>query len=199
MRIIGLTGGLGSGKSTVAGILRELGATIVDADEAAREVVRRGHPGFEQVVQEFGTEMVAADGELDRQRLADLVFADEVARARLNAIVHPLVREWMAARIAEAAAAGAGVAVLDVPLLYESGLERGMEEVVVVYAPEEVQVARAVARGMDEADARARVRAQLPLAEKRDLAAHVIDNSGSPDETRAAVIRLWRELTGAGA
>jgi dephospho-CoA kinase len=198
MRIIGLTGGLGSGKSTVAEVLRELGAAVVDADEAAREVVRRGQPGFDQVVEAFGAEMVAPGGELDRNRLADLVFADDAARTRLNAIVHPLVRDWMAARTAEAAESGADLVVLDLPLLYESGLERGMEEVVVVYAPEEAQVERAVARGMREADARARVASQMPLAEKRARATRVIDNSGTPAATRAAVELLWRELTGGG-
>jgi dephospho-CoA kinase len=194
MRIIGLTGGLGSGKSTVSAILRELGATVVDADEGARVVVQRGQPGFAKVVDAFGPEMVGPDGELDRQRLADLVFAEEAARRRLNAIVWPLVRDWMAARIGAASAPQARVVVLDIPLLYEADREAGTEGVIVVWAPEEAQVARAVSRGMGEADARARVAAQMPLAEKRHRATWVIDNSGSVDETRAAVEKLWREL-----
>jgi len=120
MDLIGLTGGIGSGKSTVSGFLRELGARVIDADEGARAVVEPGTAGFAAVVAEFGPEVVR-DGRLDRQRLAEIVFNDKQALRRLNAVVHPLVREWTAARLAEAAGDGAELAVQDIPLLFESG------------------------------------------------------------------------------
>jgi dephospho-CoA kinase len=195
MRIIGLTGGIGSGKSTVSEMLRELGATIVDADQGARAVVEPGQPALDEIMATFGAEIVGPDGRLDRQKLADRVFSDDEARARLNAITHPRVREWMAERIGEAAAEGAEVVVLDIPLLYESGLDAGLEEVAVVWTPAGEQVRRAVERGGEEPDVRARVAAQLPLDEKRARATRVIDNSGSPQETRQQVEELWQELT----
>jgi dephospho-CoA kinase len=141
--------------------------------------------------------MLGADGRLDRARLAERVFADEAARQKLNGITWPRVREWSAQRVAQATAQDAPLVVMDVPLLYEAGLDKGLAVVVVVWVPEEEQVRRAVARGMDEADVRARVKAQMPLDEKRRRATHVIDNSGELADTRAAVARLWSELTAA--
>ncbi|MEA2683840.1 MAG: dephospho-CoA kinase [Chloroflexota bacterium] len=196
MRIIGLTGGIGSGKSTVSAILRELGAAVVDADEAARAVVEPGQPALEEIRQEFGEEMIGPGDRLDRRAMARRVFDDEGARRRLNAITHPRVREWMAARIQEEVEAGAEIVVMDTPLLYEAGLDGGTAETVVVWVPEEVQVERAVGRGMEEADVRARIRAQMSLDDKRGRATHVIDNSGSRDSTREQTERLWRELSG---
>jgi dephospho-CoA kinase len=195
MRIIGLTGGIGSGKSTVSGILRELGATVVDADEAARAVVEPGEPALDEIRQEFGDEVIGPGGGLDREAVAERVFGDEAARRRLNAITHPRVGEWMAARIAEAAARGIEMVIMDTPLLYEAGLDGGAAETVVVWVPMEVQVQRAVQRGMEEADVRARIRAQMPLDEKRGRADHVIDNSGDVEATRALVETLWRQLS----
>jgi len=136
-----LTGGVGSGKSTVAEMLRELGATVIDADQAAHEVYAPGTPGFEAVVAEFGPDFVR-DGVIDRQKLGAVVFKDEAARRRLNAIVHPLVREWMAARTAEAFERGAEIVIQDVPLLFENGLEGLFSSVLLVYAPEDVQLQR---------------------------------------------------------
>jgi dephospho-CoA kinase len=196
VRIIGLTGGIGSGKSTVTAILRELGAAVVDADEAAHAVVEPGQPALEEIRTEFGDDMIGPGGRLDRRAMAQRVFDDDGARQRLNAITHPRVREWMAARIQEAADAGADIVVMDTPLLYEAGLDGGTSETVVVWVPEEVQVERAVGRGMDEADVRARIRAQMSLDDKRGWATHVIDNSGSPGSTREQTERLWRELSG---
>jgi dephospho-CoA kinase len=195
MRIIGLTGGIGSGKSTVSVMLKELGAFIVDADEGARVVVEPGRPALAEVVETFGPEILDAGGGLDREKLADRVFGDAAALERLNAITHPRVREWMAERITEAQAADATLVVLDIPLLFESGLEGGLEEVVVVWAPEELQLQRAVARGVREDDARARIKAQMPLDQKRDRATRVIDNSGGLDDTRRQVEELWLELS----
>ena len=195
MKLIGLTGGVGSGKSTVAKMLQELGAVVVDADEAAHAAYEPGTPGFAAVVREFGEEFVS-EGRIDRRRLGELVFADAEARRRLNAIVHPLVRDWMAARTAEAVEAGASVVVQVVPLLFENGLERLFTTIVLVYVPEHVQLERLVkGRGLDAARARLMIAAQMPIEEKRRLSHHVIDNSGTIDATRARVDQLWPILT----
>jgi dephospho-CoA kinase len=194
LKLIGLTGGAGSGKSTVSAMLRELGAVVIDADEAAHAAYEPGSPGFEAVVREFGTEYVR-DGRIDRARLGELVFHDEDARHRLNAIMHPLVREWMAARTAEAALRSAEVVVQDVPLLFENGLERLYSKVLLVYVPDHVQLKRLVeGRGLSEDKARAMIAAQMPIEEKRKLAHHVIDNSGSREATQQQVEWLWDQL-----
>jgi dephospho-CoA kinase len=189
-----LTGGIGTGKSTVAEMLRELGALVIDADEGARAAVEPGTPGLEAVIAEFGPEY-APKGRLDREKLAQLVFRDESALARLNAIVHPLVRQWVAERTAQAAAEGVRVVVQDIPLLYENGLDAMFAKVIVVYTPPEVQVRRLVAKGMAEGQARDRMAAQLPIDEKRRRATWVIDNAGSREATRRQVERLWTEIT----
>jgi dephospho-CoA kinase len=194
LKLIGLTGGAGSGKSTVSAMLRELGAVVIDADEVAHAAYEPGSPGFEAVVREFGTEYVR-DGRIDRARLGELVFHDEDARHRLNAIMHPLVREWMAARTAEAALRSAEVVVQDVPLLFENGLERLYSKVLLVYVPDHVQLKRLVeGRGLSEDKARAMIAAQMPIEEKRKLAHHVIDNSGSREATQQQVEWLWDQL-----
>ncbi len=195
MKLIGLTGGVGSGKSTVADMLRELGAQVVDADEATHAVYEPGSPGFDAVVREFGAEYVDG-GRIDRSRLGELVFHDDDARRRLNSIVHPLVREWMAQHTAEAAERGAEAVVQDVPLLFENGLERLFSTVVLVYAPEEVQVERLVSgRGYTPERARAMIAAQMPIENKRGLAHHVINNSGTREETLTQVTAIWKQLT----
>ena len=197
MKLIGLTGGAGSGKSTVASMLRELGAVIVDADEATHAVYAPESLGFDLIEREFGTEYVR-DGQIDRTRLGELVFNDPDARRRLNAIVHPMVREWMAARTAEALIHGASVVVQDVPLLFENGLEDLYSAVVLVYVPEPVQLQRLVeGRGLSEDRARAILASQMPIDEKRGRAERVIDNSGSREETRGQVEKVWAELTSA--
>jgi dephospho-CoA kinase len=148
------------------------------------------------VVSEFGPEYVR-DGNIDRARLGRLVFDDEDARGRLNAIVHPLVREWMAERTREAAERGAEVVIQDVPLLYENGLEDLFSSIVLVYVPEDVQLARLVQeRRLDEDRARAMIAAQMPIDEKRRRAHHVIDNSGTREETRRQVEEMWAQMTG---
>jgi dephospho-CoA kinase len=191
LKLIGLTGGAGSGKSTVAAMLRDLGAEVLDADDAAHAAYEPGSAGFDEVVREFGSEFVR-DGRINRARLGELVFNDQDARLRLNAIVHPVVREWMAARTAQAAERGVQVVVQDVPLLFENGLERLYSSVVLVYVPENVQLKRLVeGRGLSEERARAMIAAQMPIEEKRRRAQHIIDNSGTREATRAQVEGLW--------
>jgi dephospho-CoA kinase len=193
LKLIGLTGGAGSGKSTVSDMLSELGAVVIDADEAAHAVYEPGSPGFDAVVREFG-EQYARDGRIDRARLGELIFRDESARRRLNAIVHPLVREWMAARTADAALRDEDVVVQSVPLLFENGLERLYSTLVLVYVPEDVQLRRLVeGRGLNEDRARGMIAAQMPIDEKRKLAHHVIDNTGTVEATRKQVERLWEQ------
>lgn len=190
---VGLTGGIASGKSTVSSMLRELGAVVIDADALAREVVERGTPGLAAVVAEFGEDLVTPDGELDRPAMGRLVFGDETARRRLEAIVHPLVFERVVA-LEEQAPADA-VVVHDIPLLAESGRAGTFDAVVVVDAPHELQVARMVAdRGWTREDAEARIAAQAGRAERLALATHVIRNTGSVDELRDRVVAVYLGL-----
>jgi dephospho-CoA kinase len=175
-------------------MFRELGAAIVDADEAAHAVYAPGTPGFDAVAQEFGGEFVR-DGAIDRRKLGDRVFKDPAALARLNAIVHPLVRRWMAERTVEAADRGAEVVIQDVPLLFESGLQGLFSETVLVHVSPSTQVRRMVERGVPQARAQAMLAAQMPIDDKRALAGHVIDNEGSPESTREQVASVWRQIS----
>ncbi len=192
MIVVGLTGGIGSGKSTVSGLLSDRGALVVDADVVARQVVEPGGPAYQPVVERFGREVVCPDGSLDRERLAEVVFADPGARADLNAIVHPAVRAVMGERVA-GAGDEAAVVVLDIPLLVES--RRSHEDlagVIVVDCPVDVAVARLVEqRGMSEEAVRARVAAQASRQERLAKADFVIDNSGSLEHLAAEVERCW--------
>jgi dephospho-CoA kinase len=194
---VGLTGGVASGKSTVAGTLRELGAVVIDADQLSRDVVARGTPGLAAVIEEFGSELLTEDGELDRPAMAKLVFGDKAARRRLEGIVHPLVFAEVQ-RLEEQAPAGA-VVVHDIPLLAESGRADTFDAVVVVDAPPEVQVQRMTAdRGWSEEDARARMGAQASREERRAVATYVIDNAGSLDDLRRQVEDVYARLTADG-
>jgi len=192
---IGLTGGIGAGKSTVASRLRDLGATIIDADRLAREVVEPGTPGLAAVIEAFGPGVLLADGRLDRATLGKIVFGDAEQRERLNGILHPLIGERTRALVQEAAESVAGEVVLvhDVPLLVENGLAAGYPMVVVVYAPEAERVRRLVDdRGMNREDALARIRAQAGDEERRAVADVWIDNSGSREATEKQVDDAWR-------
>ncbi|MCU1592047.1 MAG: dephospho-CoA kinase [Frankiales bacterium] len=192
---VGLTGGIGSGKSSVSGLLRSYGAVVLDADLMAREVVEVGTPGLAAVVEAFGPEVLRADGTLDRESLGKRVFGDPEQLARLNAIVHPLVGERYAALVAAAEESGAAVAVHDVPLLVENDLAGSYDAVVVVSATPATQLERLVRiRGMSEHDARARIDAQSTLAQKLAVATHVIDNDGPIEDLEPQVARLWAEL-----
>ncbi|HXX30421.1 MAG TPA: dephospho-CoA kinase [Myxococcaceae bacterium] len=198
MRLIGLTGGIGSGKSTVSGMLRALGAEVIDADELAREVVRPGEPALAEIARRFpGT--VDAGGRLDRAALAGRIFADPGERAALNGIVHPRIQAEVQRRTAALAAAGAEAVIYDAALLMENGLHRAMDAVIVVWVPLEVQRERLMARdGLDRAAAEERLRAQMPLDEKRALATWVVDNSGSREDTRRQVEAIWGALARRG-
>ncbi|CAN5252652.1 dephospho-CoA kinase [soil metagenome] len=190
---VGLTGGIGSGKSAVAARLVELGATLIDADVLAREVVAPGTPGLAAVVAAFGTDVLTADGALDRERLSRVVFADEQSLARLNAIVHPLVGQRTAALVERAAADA--IVVHDVPLLVENGLAPAYDVVVVVFAEEGVRRDRLIGhRGMTEAQVRARMAAQASDDARRAVADVVIDNSGKMRELHEQVDRVWADL-----
>lgn len=191
---IGLTGGVASGKSTVSAILRDLGAVVIDADQLAREVVARGTPGLQRVVEAFGPDVLGPDGEMDRAKVGAIVFADEERRRQLEAIVHPLVFE----RIVELEAAAGGstdLVVHDIPLLAESGRAHTFDAVIVVDAPHDVQVERMVRdRGWTREEAEARIAAQADRADRLALATYVIDNTGTLDDLRQRVVEVVEEL-----
>jgi dephospho-CoA kinase len=192
MRLIGMTGGIATGKSTVDAMLADRGAAVIDADELAREVVLPGEPALAEVAQRFGGDMLRPDGTLDRPRLGAVVFADPDARRDLERITHPRITALMQERITQALAGPAPLVVVDIPLLFENGRESLFEGVVLVYAPREVQIRRLGERNGLDADAAAqRLAAQLPIDEKRDRATWIIDNSGDVDATAAAVDRWW--------
>ncbi|CAL9407905.1 dephospho-CoA kinase [Streptomyces albus] len=195
---VGLTGGIGAGKSEVSRLLAEHGAVIVDADRIAREVVEPGTPGLAAVVAEFGEEVLAPDGSLDRPRLGSLVFADPDRLAALNAIVHPLVGERSAELEREAAAADQNAVIVhDVPLLTENGLAPLYDTVVVVDASDETRLDRLVRlRGMAEQEARARMAAQATREERLAVADIVIDNDGPIEELPQRVHAVWEQLSG---
>jgi dephospho-CoA kinase len=190
---VGLTGGVGSGKSTVSRLLAARGAVIIDADAIAREVVEPGTPGFDAVVEAFGPTIVGADGRLDRPALAALVFGDEAKRLQLNTIVHPLVgqRTFQLAAVAPPDA----VVVYDIPLLVESDMAAGFEFVLVVEASVETRLARLRERGMGESDARERMAAQASDEQRRGVADTVLDNDGSMDALEAQVDEVWKRLS----
>jgi dephospho-CoA kinase len=195
---VGLTGGIGSGKSEASRRLAERGAVLIDADVAAREVVVPGSPGLARIAAAFGESVLRPDGSLNRERLGEIVFGDPGLRAKLNEIVHPLVREWMltAERAAVQAAGPSGpVIVHDVPLLAESRGRKGFDVVIVVDVPPELQVERLVRlRGMAPDQARARMAAQASREQRLAVADVVIDNSGSLDDLDRQIAEVWADL-----
>ena len=194
MLLVGLTGGIGSGKSAVARMLEDRGAVVFDADVLAREAVAPATPGHEAVVERFGPNVLLPGGDLDREALASIVFADPAARRDLEAIVHPEVRRLFAEGCERYQGTDA-VVVFGAPLLVETGMHTAFDVLVVVSAPVEQQVERLMReRGMSEAAIRARVDAQLPLEEKAAAADVLIDNAGTLEELERQVDRVWNEL-----
>ena len=192
MRVLGLTGGIGSGKSMVAEMFAQLGAEIIDADQLAREVVEPGQPALEEIVKRFGADILLPNGRLDRHKLGRTIFADGSARADLNAITHPRIRERMQAAV-EARRDREGLLILDIPLLYENARTGLVEKVIVVWVDPRTQARRLIERGgLTAEEARQRIAAQMALDEKRALADHVIDNTGSRDATRRQVEAIYR-------
>jgi dephospho-CoA kinase len=189
--VIGLTGGIASGKSAVATLLRQRGAAVIDADQLARQVVEPGQPALADIAARFGAEMLTASGQLDRKKLAAVVFADRQARLDLEGITHPRIAAAGQAEIARCVAAGAAIVFYEAPLIVENGLHRAMNALIVVAVAPEVQVQRLMARDRStEGAARARIAAQLPLEQKLAVATWVIDNSGDEAALDAEVARL---------
>jgi dephospho-CoA kinase len=192
---VGLTGGIGSGKSTVSAILAELGAVVIDADRLAREVVAKGTPGLERVVEAFGPEVLTPDGDMDRAKVGEIVFSDEAKRKVLEGIVHPLVFERYAEL--EASAPTDGLVIHDIPLLAESGRADTFDAVLVVDVPAEVQVERlARDRDMSREDAEARIATQATREQRRAIATYVIDNTGTREDLRQRVTEVFEQLSG---
>jgi dephospho-CoA kinase len=202
-KVVGLTGGIATGKSAVARILAGLGAVVIDADAIVHELQAKGQPLVDELAREFGPGVLTADGALDRKALGAIVFRDEAARARLNKIMHPPVGAEFARRLAAAIAEQVPLVALDIPLLFEgrasgkgSAAARNVQTTVVVWVPEPVQIERQIARDACTHDeALVRVRSQLSLDRKRELADHVIDNSGALAETERQVRELYARLT----
>ena len=193
---VGLTGSIAVGKSHVCEVFRELGCHVLDADRTAREVVKPGTKGYEQIVEAFGNDVLQASGELDRKKLGAIVFTDKEKRERLNAIVHPLVIEaqddWI--RGVEARDPN-GIAIIDAALMIESGGYKRFDKLIVVWCEQEIQLQRLMKRdGLSEEDANARIRAQMPQEEKKRFADHLIDTSAGFDAAREQVKKVYSEL-----
>lgn len=195
MYLIGLTGGIGSGKSFVARELARLGAHVIDADEVARDAVALGSTALLKIVEQFGPEVLLSNGELNRQQLAELVFDDRAALASLNAIVHPAVRKLAATRIAVAAENADSVVVYDVPLLIEAGVNHDWDLVVVTLASESTRIARLIdLRGMSREEAQKRISTQASDEQRREIADVIIDTEGTTEQTLRQVESLWRDV-----
>jgi dephospho-CoA kinase len=192
--LVGLTGGIGAGKSTVAELLAARGAVIIDADQVARAVVDPGQPALDKLVERFGEGILNADGRLDRGALAKLVFGDDEARRDLEAITHPAINDEFSRRVVEAPTDA--IVVLDVPLLAESeqARKRPYQTVIVVEAPRDVRLERLEARGVDRADAEARMAAQAGDEERRKIATHVVDNARDRADLERQIDEVWADL-----
>jgi dephospho-CoA kinase len=189
---IGLTGGFGSGKSLVAGMLKKLGARVIDADALARDALKKGSPAYRKTVAAFGKRILGKDGSIDRKALAGIVFSDKKKLRRLERIVHPAVIRHIKG---VAASCKNGVLVVDAPLIYEAGIRKVFDAVVVVNASRRRQIERCVKKfGLGEAEVRKRMACQMPLEKKMLMADHIIDNNGTRKETEKQVTWLWQEL-----
>jgi dephospho-CoA kinase len=191
---IGLTGGIASGKSTVTGMIRELGIPVIDADQVARDVVKVGEEAYAQIVATFGSDILQTNGEIDRAKLGAIVFHNEQERKKLNAIVHPAVRRRMMAEKEAYVQSGAKTIVLDIPLLFESELTHFIDKVIVVYVDDDIQLERLMKRnGFSKEEALARIRSQMPLREKVKKADAVINNNGTVEETKQQLLQILTE------
>jgi dephospho-CoA kinase len=194
--VVGLTGGIASGKSTVSRFLEEAGARIVDADKIAREVVEPGSPAYADILAAFGKTILTADGQIDRKRLGQIIFNDPNKKKILDAIVHPRVFGRLNEQVAEYAVQSPGhVVIMDIPLLFETGSHEDLSEVIVVYVPENIQLARLMKRdGIGRNEAMARIRSQMAIETKRQKATIVIDNSGKIEATRRRTLEIYEGL-----
>jgi dephospho-CoA kinase len=189
--VIGLTGGIASGKSTVSSMLMDMGITVVDADIEARLAVMKGEPAYNKIIEEFGREILLDNGEIDRQKLGSIIFHQDEKRQTLNEIVHPEVRKRMKEKTETAKQNGEEAVVLDIPLLFESKLTYMVDKTLLVYVDAETQLKRLIARNnLSVEDAQARIRSQLPLSEKLKLADSVIDNNGSLADTKKQLLKI---------
>lgn len=192
--MVGLTGGIASGKSTVSQMFKERGFAIIDADVAARKVVEPDQSAYQEIVQVFGEAILLPNQMLDRAKLGAIIFSDETKRQKLNSIVHPAVRKQMEIWKNEALAAGSQTVIYDIPLLFESRLTNLVEKTIVVFVEEQVQLERLMERnGLSESEALARITSQMPLSEKVKMADAVIDNNGEMDETRSQIVQLIKK------
>lgn len=194
MKLIGITGGIGMGKSTMAEFLGERGLPIVDTDQIARDVVQRGEPALQEIVEAFGPDMISGDGSLDRRRLAAAVFEDKEAKARLESILHPRIRSCWKSLADHWSRDNAAIGFVVIPLLYETGAEREFDAIICVACPEAMQHTRLIERGWTESEIKARIAAQLPTAEKIARADHLIWTSGPVGSAHAQMERLLSKL-----
>jgi len=197
MKIIGLTGGIGSGKSTVSKLLMEKGAVIIDADKIARSIMELGKKAWQEVIDHFGEIILKDDRNIDRKKLAEIVFKDENQLKKLNSITHPKIKEEMDKQLKDCIEKKVDVVVIDAPLLLETGLGLKVDEVWLVAVDERTQIERLLKREPDMTydQALERLKAQMPLEEKMKYAHRVIDNSGSLEETKKQLDNIWREIT----
>lgn len=193
--VIGLTGGIASGKSTVSSMLQEKGIRVVDADHIARVVVDVGEPAYNQIVEEFGIEILKEDKTINREKLGTIIFSDENKRQTLNSIVHPAVRKEMLKQVEEEKSKQSNAVVLDIPLLFESKLTHIVDKTLLVYVDQETQMKRLMKRnGYNEEEAKMRMDSQLPLYEKRELSDYIIDNNGSIESTKKQLNDLLEKI-----
>lgn len=194
--IVGLTGGIACGKTTVSNLFKDKGCPIVDADQVAREVVEPGELGLSQVVERFGTGVITEDGTLNRKKLGQIVFSDEAARAELNAILHPLIQKRMQEKKEQALKLAPPFVIMDIPLLYENGHENTMDIVIVVYVPASVQLERLMLRdGFSRQEAKKRIASQMDIEEKKKRADFIIDNTGTFEDTKQQVEKIYSRLS----
>lgn len=196
MQVLGLTGGIATGKSTVSAILKKAGCVIIDADRIAREVVKKGLPAYRKIIDTFGDNILSPDGEIDRSALGDIIFNDPQKKQLLNRIVHPYVSKETNLQLKHIEKTHPNtIVILDIPLLLEAQIHKALSEVIVVYVPEHTQIKRLMQRdGISETDALARINSQMPIEEKKNLATIVIDNSGTRENTRKQILEIFQRF-----